>query len=426
MLPDTYLHNMKDLLKEEFDDYLASFDDEPVKSLRVNTSKISVSDFLKSFPYELEKVPWTEDGFCYKDNEVNKHPYYYAGLYYIQEASAMLPGEMLPVDEGDIVLDACAAPGGKSLKILNKLNGTGLLVSNDISASRCNALLRNIERQGYVNYLVIVTDMKNLAVRYPGYFDKIILDAPCSGEGMFRKDPSLIEAWVRRGNEYYVPVQKELITAAVKLLKEGGMLLYSTCTFSPEEDEEIVRYALNAFADLKLLPIKMHEGFTKGKDGIGVKLFPHKVKGEGHFTCLLQKGEKRPQEHIKRKADLPDIGFLKHLKKDFYNGEFMTINDKLYFVPDFDHAGIRTLRSGLLLGEITRYLFKPSQALAMSLRPDEFDQSINLDNGQALRYLKGETIRTGTDLEGYVLVCIDGYPLGFGKAAGSSIKNLID
>ena len=288
MLPDSYLNKMQLLLKDEYEDYLDSFKLASIKSLRVNTNKISIKDFLAKFPYKLEAIPWTSDGFYYESEEVTKHPYYYAGLYYIQEASAMLPGEVLPIEEGDVVLDACGAPGGKSLKILNKLNNTGILLSNDISASRASGLLRNIERQGYSNYFVSVSDLKDLEKKYPNTFNKILLDAPCSGEGMFRKDPLLIKSWLEKGNDYYSNIQKELIISALNMLKDGGYLLYSTCTFDEKEDEDIIEYALSKYNDLKVLPIKHYDGFKEAKNNLGVKLFPHRIKGEGHFVCLLQ------------------------------------------------------------------------------------------------------------------------------------------
>lgn len=426
MLPDSYLNKMKILLKDEYEDYLNSFNLTPIKSLRVNTNKISIEDFLKIFPYKLEPIPWTSDGFYYEEDEVSKHPYYYAGLYYIQEASAMLPGEVLPIEEGDVVLDACAAPGGKSLKILNKLNNTGILLSNDISASRANGLLRNIERQGYTNYFVSVSDLKDLENKYPKTFDKILLDAPCSGEGMFRKDPSLIKSWLEKGNDYYSNIQKELIISALNMLKDGGCLLYSTCTFDENEDEDIIEYALNKFDDLKVLPIKQYEGFKEAKNNLGVKLFPHRIKGEGHYVCLLQKGNSINNEFKKIKVNKPELDFFKLLDKDFYNGEFKIINDNLYFVPLLDTKGIRILRSGLLLGQIKKSSFKPAQSLAVSLKKNEFKNIINLNHDDAIRYLKGETLHTDITNNDYYLICIDDYPLGFGKTNNKQIKNLID
>ncbi len=427
MLPDKYLKTIKELLNDEYDAYLNSFNQERIHSLKVNTNKITIEDFQKLFP-NLEKVPWVSDGFYYEDENITKSPYYYAGLFYIQEASAMLPAEVLPIEENDIVLDACAAPGGKSLKLLNKLNNTGLLVSNDISSSRANALLRNIERFGFENYYVISKDVTELETKYKNTFDKILLDAPCSGEGMFRKDKALINSWLEHDESYYAPIQKSLINSCLNMLKVGGMMVYSTCTFNTKEDEEIIKYVLDNNPDVKLVPFKKYDGFKEGIDNIGVKLFPHRIKGEGHFVCLLQKGNKTNKKEIIKTQVKSNIDFINSLNKHFYNGSFKTINDSEYFMKEFDTNGIRTLRSGLLLGKNTKHSFEPSQQLAMNLKPNEFKNilSLRIDDIRVNKYLKGETIEVDSSLKGLVLVCLDKYPLGFGKASNGQLKNKID
>lgn len=427
MLPDKYLNAMKSLLKDEYDDYLACFDNPQIHSLRVNTSKISVDRFKEIFPYNLEQVPWCKDGFYFDDLSISKHPYYYAGLYYLQEASAMLPAEVLPIEEGDIVLDACAAPGGKSLKLLDKLNNTGLLVSNDISISRANALLRNIERAGFSNYYVIAKDIIELEEHFPKYFDKILLDAPCSGEGMFRKDKALIESWKERDSEYFSPMQKRLIQACINMLKDGGKLVYSTCTFDVREDEEIIQYALDNNSNIKLLPIEKYDGFKDANDDYGVKLFPHRIKGEGHYVCLLQKNGNSHKRESRVMAKT-DISFINELNKRFYDGIFEKINDYIYFLKPINTKGIRVLRSGLLLGKETKYGFEPSQQLAMNLKINEYNNVLNLKSSDNLveKYLKGETIETNSNLNGMVLVCVDECPLGFAKAKNGVLKNKID
>ena len=426
MLPDKYLKTIKEILQDEYDEYIASFNENRIHSLKVNTSKISTDDFEKLF--KLERVPWTNDGFYYEDESITKSPYYYAGLYYIQEASAMLPAEVLPIEEDDIVLDACAAPGGKSLKLLNKLNNTGLLVSNDVSPSRANALLRNIERFGFSNYYVISKDIIELEEKYKNTFDKILLDVPCSGEGMFRKDKSLINSWLEKDEEYYAPIQKKLLQASLNMLKDGGMLLYSTCTFNTKEDEEVVRYALENNKDVRLVPIKKYNGFKDGIDNIGVKLFPHRIKGEGHFVCLLQKGNIQSKEKKQHKQVKSNIDFINSLNKEFKDGEFLDINENTYFVKPFDVKYIRTLRSGLLLGKNTSHGFEPSQQLVLNLKDREYDNILSLDINDIRvdKYLKGETIEIDLKYKGLVLVCIDKYPLGFGKASNGLLKNKID
>ena len=245
-LPEEYMHRMKELLGEdEFLAYMKSFEEKNYRGLRVNTLKISPAEFEKISPFSLKKIPWTDNGYYYEDKEQPaKHPYYYAGLYYIQEPSAMTPAQLLPIEEGDRVLDVCAAPGGKSTELAAKLGGTGVLVSNDISNSRAKALLKNIELMGVKNAYVVSELPENLVSRFSQYFDKILIDAPCSGEGMFRKEPSMVKSWEEHGVDFFHKLQKGIIDSAVKLLKPGGKILYSTCTFSPEEDEGSIQYIL--------------------------------------------------------------------------------------------------------------------------------------------------------------------------------------
>ena len=430
-LPDNYLKNMKDLLQDEYDLYLDCFDNDRVYGLRVNTNRISVKDFLKINPFDLIPIPWTDDGFYFKESDKpTKHPYYYAGLYYIQEPSAMLPAQVLPIEENDIVLDACAAPGGKSSKLANKLNKTGLLVSNDISVSRAQVLLKTLESQGIENAYVMAEDINNINLNE--CFDKILIDAPCSGEGMFRKEPELIKSWIERGNEYYANIQKDIIKKALELLKPGGKMVYSTCTFSKLEDEDIIEYALSICPELKVLPINKCNGFVSGltdKTRNCVRLYPHKINGEGHFVALLQKGENKiPNKQTSSYASIPNDEFFKLIKRQFKNGSFISRQDKLYFEPNtsINTKGLRVLRSGLYLGEYKHNKFEPSEALALALTKDDYDNilNFNLDDERVIKYLKCETLDVKDKyVNGYVLVCVDGYPLGFGKVDKGILKN---
>lgn len=424
---------MKELLQDEYDDYLASFENKRVYGLRINTSKISVRDFLKINPFHLERIPWTDDGFYYdEEDRPAKHPYYFAGLYYLQEPSAMLPAEVLPVEENDLVLDCCAAPGGKSSKLANKLNNTGVLIANDISASRAQVLLKTLESQGIRNAYVMAEDITKIE-RFKECFDKILIDAPCSGEGMFRKESELISSWEERNSDYYSPIQKQLILKGVEMLKSGGKLVYSTCTFSPEEDEEIIEYALDKCPELKTLPIKKYEGFVSGitdKTKNCVRLYPHRIKGEGHFVALLQKGEdKQNSSTTITNIAKPQIEFFRNIDMNFNNGSFVQRKEKLYFEPDlpFDIKGLRIMRSGLLLGTFNHDRFEPSQALAAALKYNEYKNTLNftIDDERILKYLKCETLDVrDRHVEGMVLVCVDSYPLGFGKVSKGILKNL--
>lgn len=448
-LPAEFELKMKELLGEEYESYLESFRAERVYGLRVNTLKISVEDFLKICPFEVKPVPWTHNGFYYRGSDKPaKHPYYFAGLYYLQEPSAMTPAEILPVEEGDFVLDTCAAPGGKSTELASKLNGKGVLFSNDISNSRAQALLKNLELFGVKNTVILSEDPQKLEPQFREYFDKILIDAPCSGEGMFRKEPAVIKSWVEHGNEFYVNLQKQITKKALSMLKPGGMMVYSTCTFAPCEDEDMILYMKDLCPELKVLDIpNRYGGFSEGMPEKAVRydeelkkcirIFPHKVDGEGHFVALLQKGEAAETERDSKnkKADISRLPlelreFLSMVSMPFENGSFEIRNEKVYFVPDTGAAftGLRVMRSGLLIGEMKKKRFEPSQAFAMALKEAEFSNIVSLpaSDPRVLKYLKGETVDVSdvfTGNDGWVLFAVDHFPLGFAKAARGILKN---
>ena len=246
-LPEIFEEKMKGLLKEEFPEYIACYEEPRYYGLRVNTGKISVEDFKKICPFEIQPIPWIENGFYYDGESVvpSKHPYYFAGLYYLQEPSAMTPAAKFPVKPGERVLDLCAAPGGKATALGAALQGKGVLVANDISNSRAKALLKNLEVFGISNAFVTNEVPQNLADRFEGFFDKVLIDAPCSGEGMFRKDPAVIKTWNEERPEYFAKLQKDILKNGVRMLRPGGKLLYSTCTFAPVENEGSISWILN-------------------------------------------------------------------------------------------------------------------------------------------------------------------------------------
>lgn len=440
---------MRELLQDEYSDYEKSLSEPMYNCLRVNTLKISVSDFLKISPFSLTPVPWTDNGFYYDASvdSPSKHPFYYAGLYYLQEPSACLPAATIPIEAGDRVLDICAAPGGKSTELAAKLKGTGLLVSNDISASRLKALQKNMEVFGVRNSIVTCETPENLAGYFEGYFDKILIDAPCSGEGMFRKSNSMITAWEQNGNEKFISIQKSILKETVKMLRPGGCLLYSTCTFDPGEDECQVLYLKELRPDLKIMPIDYHEGFVPGQpewagsDDESLKntfhLFPHKIKGEGHYVALLRSEGDCETQYINEynlmeyKGGTKEIDeFLSHVNcSDLSKLELR--NNKLFLVPEGspELRSMRIMRRGVYLGELKKNRFEPSQSFAMILKGDDFDNVLSLkaDDPRVLRYLRGETLDL-SDIDenindGWVLVCIDKYPLGFGKNTKGTLKN---
>lgn len=471
-LPENYIEKMKELLGGEFQNYLDSFDEKSVNGLRVNVGKVSPERLKDMLPYELEKVPWIANGFYYPQEErLSKDVYYYAGLYYLQEPSAMTPASLLPVEPGDMVLDLCAAPGGKSTELGVKLKGQGMLVSNDISNSRAKALLKNLELFGIPNICVTSETPEKLAGIFPEFFDKILVDAPCSGEGMFRRDKDMVKSWLEKGPEYYCEIQKEIMEQAVAMLKPGGYLLYSTCTFDQEEDEGIIGGVLANHPDMELVKLPLFDGAADGFGLSGcIRLFPHRIKGEGHFIALLQKrwsgnagsfsaAAKRGMaagisgsmadriagrsaaemphrtERIPRRQNLrgkeDDLSrFLDMIRLEFDDSRLVEKHGSVYYLPEgFPvNSRLRFLRTGLLMGELKNGRFEPSQALAMVLSPETFSciVSFGREDGRVVRYLKGETISlTGDEgpVKGWCLVCVDGFALGFAKGTGMALKN---
>src|SRR5699024_5768973 len=346
-------------------------------------------------PFSVHKIPWISNGYYYEGTEKPaKHPYYFAGLYYLQEPSAMTPAQLLPIEDGDRVLDLCAAPGGKSTELAAKLNGTGVLVSNDISNSRAKALLKNLELFGISNAFVMSESPHKLVQYFPLYFDKILIDAPCSGEGMFRKEPAVIKSWIEHGNEFYAKLQREIVADALQMLRPGGMLLYSTCTFSPMENEETIQYMMEICPELQIMPVERYSGFGEGLVAEGnsslkecVRIWPHKMKGEGHFLALLKKGEgeravrtSRKEKTAKFLEKQPELlEFLSNINRKFDLSRMEIRGEKVFYVPECDQNlnGLRIMRSGLLLGECKKHRFEPSQALAMALKKEEYNQVVD-------------------------------------------------
>ncbi len=484
-LPQEYCDNMKQLLGEaDYQKYIESFSKKSLSAIRINTAKISVEEWKKINPFDTKPVAWTEKGYIMGADDrqkASKHPYYYAGLYYIQEPSAMIPASILPVEKGDKVLDLCAAPGGKATEIAAKLNGTGLLVANDISVSRAMALAKNLQIAGASNAVVTAETPQHLADNFSFFFDKILIDAPCSGEGMFRREPRMTNDWLEKGPDYYSEVQKDILSEAYKMLKPGGKMVYSTCTFAVKEDEEVIQWLMDNYSDMSICDIDRKEGFSEGRPDMVsggdaslkkcIRIFPHKTDGEGHFAVLLQKAgtvvkecEVKEAEVFSRESvELSDIRTKKKNKKGRKNQKQIGKNQKSFkeknqsedisdiiaeFVPEYLNQSrnaeikkdivrlpvceesrlhsLRIIQNGLMIGDIKKK-FEPSPQLAIVLKAEDYHNVLDFkaEDTDVIRYLKGETIMTDKQLKkGWVLITVDGYSLGWCKYSGNGmLKN---
>jgi NOL1/NOP2/fmu family ribosome biogenesis protein len=364
----------------------------------------------------------------------------------------MIPASLLPVEKGDRVLDLCAAPGGKATELAAKLDGEGLLVANDISVSRAMALAKNLQVAGVTNSVVTAETPERLAGALPGFFDKILVDAPCSGEGMFRRDAGMIKDWLEHGPAYYAPIQRQILSQAYRLLRPGGMMVYSTCTFSPQEDEGMVQWFLDEYPDMTISPVTRQEGFssgcpswvTGGKRELEhcVRIFPHRSQGEGHFAVLLKKtGEDSGADFLpecvknragkEKKVSEEMCAFLDEIKNFSLEENVLSQKKDTYFLQHHDMkklAGLRQIYAGLILGEQKKKRFEPSPQLALALGMEDYPRVVNLPSNdqRVIRYLKGETLQVEkvAASAGYVLLCVDGFPLGWCKHNGTgTLKN---
>jgi len=453
-LPKSYVDAMKELLEGDYDAYIKSLDEKPYVGIRTNLLKLTKEKLKEILDRDFKEIPWVKEGFYFEEEKgvlttpslsniekiksISKNPYYFAGLYYIQEPSAMTPAMVAGIKPGDKVLDLCAAPGGKSTQAASYLQGEGLLVSNDFSASRVKALQKNIEVSGIDNVLITNEDPKNLSKVYIEYFDKIIVDAPCSGEGMFRRDSAVFRAYLGRGPEFFTGLQVSILNEAAKMLKPGGTLVYSTCTYSKVEDEGSLSEFLENHPDFKIDKIKPDFGFEESKILPGtIRLFPHKIKGEGHFVARLKKDDRTIEKNEnktkdKKKRKLPKfpeelLEFLGKIKRDWDYERIFINKDYAYYLPKdaLIDKSLHYIRTGLLLGEIKKNRFEPFQALAMNIKFDEWENPLNLSatDERVIKYLKGETIEADDEYMGIRLVCVDGFSLGFVKQNKKSCKN---
>ena len=434
MLPTQFLTRMQAMLGDEYEQFLASYDHEKYQSLRINTLKADKEEFLKQAPFKLEQVAWAENGFYYEGtDQPGKHPYHEAGVYYIQEPSAMVPAGLLEAQPGERILDLCAAPGGKSTQIASAMQGKGLLICNEIHPARAKILSENVERMGICNAMVTNETPQKLADIFPDYFDRIMVDAPCSGEGMFRKNEEACEQWSEENVQLCADRQDEILDCAAVMVRPGGRIVYSTCTFAPLEDEGSVERFLSR-----------HPEFALVKD---MRLWPHKVKGEGHYAAVLVRAGEVGESYACRSRNGMEIGiptgknnlqkecgdyfafekeYLKGSMQEKLTGTYLKFGDQLYLCPPKMPAtkGLKVLRPGLHLGTMKKNRFEPSHALALALTPEEavFSCDLPADSKEARDYLNGMTFRAEGE-KGWYLITVDGYSMGWGKLAGGVMKN---
>lgn len=443
-LPEPYLKRMQELLGEAYDDFLASYDKPRAYGLRINTRKLQPgSDRFVELQgmFQLKPVPWCPSGYYYEEEtRPGRHPYHAAGVYYIQEPSAMSAAQHLAPQPGELVLDLAAAPGGKSTQIADLMQGQGVLISNEIHPARAQILAENIERMGIANAIVTSASPDQLAARFPSTFDRIMVDAPCSGEGMFRKEPEAIEEWSEQQVEACAVRQMDILQEAVKMLRPGGTIAYSTCTFSREENERIIDQLTEAYPELSVEKVERY--------------WPHECHGEGHFVAVLKHSEaalaldedervhvsnkKRKRASDKsahRAVDSAMQLFAAFVEENLHSyelpaGEPLLFGEQLYLLPTLDGRitssqlqGIKTPRPGLHLGTVRKNRFEPSHALALTLTAEQAARSIRLaaDGPEIAAYLRGETLPS--DAKGWTLVTVDGYSIGWGKASGGILKN---
>lgn len=411
---ERYFERMRAQLSD-FAAYCACLSQPPYRGIRVNTLKISPDAFREIAPFALAPAAWEPNGFLISEEKPGKYFYHDAGLYYVQEPSAMCAVPLLGARPGERVLDLCSAPGGKGTQIAQAMQGKGLLVLNEKMPDRAKVLLQNVERMGVANAVVTCAEPSELAVRLPAFFDRILVDAPCSGEGMLRKEPAAAENWSEENVFMCVERQKKILESAVSMLAPGGTLVYSTCTFAPEEDEANADWLVRAFPELTCTEQK--------------KIYPHRERGEGHFAArfIKEDGERAAFRAPKLPADRAAVAAYRAFAGDFLRrppeGTFASFGNSLCLLPGevFPLGGLRVLRCGLQLGTMEGKRFVPAHALALGVPRQDIAALCNYPREDIARYLHGEEL-PAAELRGWCAVAYEGWPLGLGKSS-ASMKN---
>lgn len=495
-LPQEFEKRMQDMLGEAYPAFLRSYEDNKYQALRVNLWKANVQEVQEKSSFHLKQVPWEPNGFYYEsEDQPGKHPWHEAGVYYIQEPSAMAPAAYLEAKPGEKILDLCAAPGGKTTQIASYMKGQGILVCNEIHPARAKILSENVERMGIPNAMVTNETPQKLAEIFDEYFDRILVDAPCSGEGMFRKNEEACDEWSLENVQICANRQDEILDCAASMLRPGGRIVYSTCTFAPAENEGSMARFLARHPEYELLEVPLYDGMERGVPDWAysfdkeenefdeekittmhiertIRLWPHKLKGEGHYLAVLQKAGEVPEGYegflkygleqgITQKDMLKSNGkkSAKNKKADMRsnkkmqasnvadgvkvyldfeqdtlskklleseNGGLLCFGEQLYLIPKGMPSvqGLKVLRPGLHLGTIKKERFEPSHALALYLKEEEVFRSMLLTakESQAQAFIHGQTLQHDGE-KGWHLITVDGFSLGWGKLAGQIMKN---
>ena len=421
MLPEAFLERMKRQLGDEYESYLDSLNRSRAVALRFNPLKGEIPQL----PFVGQPVPWEPMGYYYDpDARPGLHVFHEAGVYYLQEASAMAPVALLDPQPGERVCDLCAAPGGKTTQIAGRMMGRGFLLCNEINPKRAKILSRNIERMAVSNALVTNEHPATLAQRFAGFFDRVLVDAPCSGEGMFRKEEAAVTDWSQETVEMCARRQAEILSSAAALIRPGGHLVYSTCTFSPEEDEQAVARFLENHPEF--VPETVDAPWFEAGENGSFRLWPHKLLGEGHFAAVLRKMEGSEESTVIPAGEkLPKTWqpFAASLGIRLPDGKAATFGDTLYWAPPDmpDIRKLKVLRPGLELGTVKKDRFEPAHALALWLKTCENQQDSPADSGEISAYFRGDVVPSTQ--KGWCLVSAGGYSIGWGKGDGRVLKN---
>ena len=421
MLPQEFLNRMQTQLGAEYPAFLAALERPRAVALRFNPLKGDAP----TMEFTADPVPWEPQGYYYDPTaRPGLHPYHEAGVYYLQEASAMAPVALLDPQPGERICDLCAAPGGKTTQIAGRMLGDGFLLCNEINPKRAKILSRNIERMGVANALVTNEHPQQLAKRFPGFFDRVLIDAPCSGEGMFRKEEAAVTDWSQETVEMCARRQAEILHSGAAMVRPGGRLVYSTCTFAPEEDEWAVEAFLESHPEFSLEAVQ-NPWFHCVTPGM-YRMWPHKLLGEGHFAAVLRKADgEADTPDTARSENLPKewLEFAKALNITLPQGKAMTFGQTLYWVPaDMpDINRLKVMRPGLELGTVKKGRFEPAHALALWLKDCACSQMLGPDSRELAAYLHGDVL--ASTRKGWCLVTAGGYSIGWGKGDGTQLKN---